>query len=253
MNLIEWIDPASYGSYYLYFQALEKLVSNFKKDPSTWGKWLGKYGIDHFLAWYMWSWVNVNIPYQYDSETFKRVDWWCLPTESLDWALAKLVGGLDCEDCAILLASGLERLRPFRNEASYYYCVLGFYYNGKDYYGHGYDIWLDKYLSEAYKKPYWATMETTLDNEVSPFIAYPWNPEQYIPAVCFNRKEELIMTIKIHREKLGLTDDWFNKHKGAIEAMLNYIQTGEKLTYHFAHKTKERRVIPKVVERIVPE
>jgi len=229
MNLQEWLDPKSYGANEVYRLATEKLLDKLRKNRK-WFNYLKKYGLDNFLTSFCWSIVNTNIGYEGDSANFKRVDWWATPTETWSWAvILKILGGLDCEDTTFLLSSSLELVKQL-TKRNVYYSSLGYYYYRGTYYGHGYVLYFNSYLKK------WCVLETTWDSEVSPFVWYLWNPNKYVLAVAFNRKEILRMDLKPHREKLNLTEKWYLKHEEAISAMIKYITLGEKLEVSWMHK-----------------
>ena len=259
MELYEWIDPKSYGSEYIESRASELLVRDIMKETWTLNG-VNKIGFDHFMAWYEWGVVNKYVPYAGDTQTFHRDDWWALPSEVVDWVLKLLyeggkpkIAGFDCEDTTFALASALDRLRIYRSNDSknYYFACLGYYNDNKQLYGHAFPIWRDRYLSQAFKKTYWAVLESTLDNFVNPQFALPWNPDQYIIAIAFNRDTVLRMDNPDDRKVLGLTDDWYNKYKDDIAEMINYITTGKKLEVSWMHKTKRPVPIDKLEKHII--
>jgi len=236
MDLSEWIDPKSYGALDVFLASLDRFLELLGKDKG----WLGranKYGLHNLMASFAYSYVNVKIGYRSDTEMFKRYDWWNLPSETIE------LGKGDCEDTSFLLSSSIEHICSFCMVEPSYYCTLGYYHAGGAYYGHAYVLYHHTYAKK------WCVLETTYDHEVSPFVWLVWNPDTYIPAICFNRKDELVMTNHDHRERLGLGDGWYERHKEAIEDMIKYVQTGELLKCSFMHK-KERPAPEQKMERL---
>lgn len=224
VNLAEFVDPKNPGAIEIFNVSVKKFIELNNQDNS-WMDKANKYGLECFLVAFGQSIINVEIAYRPDTETVEKTDCWFRPNQTWAWKKG------DCEDTTFLSGSFLEIVLEFC-EAGKYFATLGYYrtFDNK-YYGHGYILLQLPY----YKK--WLIIETTLDREISPFIWLNWNPETYIPAVAFNRKEELIMTIKRDREKLGLSEAWYQRHQAQIQQMIDYIQTGKPLPYHYMHKT----------------
>ena len=221
MLLTEFLDPESYGSMRLWNYASSKLGYMFQTDPNGTMEKIRILGYEHLMAYLMWNYVNVTIRYVGDTESFRRADWWQLPSETEEW------GTGDCEDSSFLLSSGLERIPNIS-----YYCIIGYFLDQGTYYGHAFVIFHNQELEK------WLVLETTLDNEISFFVGIPWDPDRYVPAVAFTRKEFLSMIIKSHRDKLGLSDEWYNRHCRAIRDMIDYILTGMKLDVKWMHKSR---------------
>jgi len=226
MLLWEWLDPKSFGAQQVYSKAFKKLIEKLRQDFSRWIRLINKYGLDNILSSFCWSVVNVEIGYIGDTDRFKRVDWWELPTECWNWKLG------DCEDSTFLLGSALENVKSMtKRKDDMFLCTIGYYVTvDKVYYGHAYVLYFNSY----YKK--WYVLETTWDKEVSPFIWFNWNPEMHVPAVLFNRKVTLRMDLEPFRKKLDLTNAWYERHEKAIKEMIEYITTGKKLECSFMHK-----------------
>ena len=131
-----------------------------------------------------------------------------------------------CEDTTFLLTSAVLNL----SRASCY-AVLGFYNDDGILYGHGYPIYYVPYLKK------WAVLESTLDCEVPMLVWIRWNPEKYIPAIIFNKHEVYRMDIKPHREKFGLTDEWYRRYEEPIKAMIEYVEIGKPVpVWEYMHK-----------------
>ncbi|MHA1615017.1 MAG: hypothetical protein ACTSYJ_09245 [Candidatus Thorarchaeota archaeon] len=235
MYLQEWIDPRSFGAMEVFRKAYDKAVQ-LSKDSPKWMEWFNKYGFHNFLASFCWSVVNVEVQYRYDTDMFKRADWWSLPSETYNWKKG------DCEDTTFLLASALEHVQNVTDIDDRYFAVLGFYVHEGQYYGHGYVMWLHDYIGK------WMILETTWDCEVSPFIWYNWTPDKYVPAIMFNRSDFFRMDIESHRSVFDLNNDWYERHKDAIKAMINYIETGKQLLVSFMHKLIRPVPIPAFTE-----
>jgi len=236
MSLFDWLALPSYGASETFTEA----VRRYLQRQDTYKPLAEKVGVHNVLATLVWGVVNTEIDYRHDTDQFKRVDWWCLPTETWNWRRG------DCEDTSFLLSSALRLLENFTGKTGLYRCCLGFYFDWQEraYYGHGYVLWWHDHLKK------WIVMETTWDWEVSPSMAYIWRPETYIPATIFDHKEVDVMTSKQARQKYGLTDAWYGKHEALIEAMINYITTGERLPVRFMHK--KRRPVPEDITLIIP-
>ena len=242
MELCEWVDPLSFGGTAVFTKAFNRFVELAKAD-SAWYGYVNKYGLENILAVFAWSIVNVEIPYRYDTETFKRSDFWLLPSETYSTFKAG-----DCEDTSFLLSSALENVVSFTDvkDPEHYFCVLGYYYDGK-YWGHAYVLWRNAYLESKlspaadYSTKYYV-FETTWDNEVSPFVWYNWQYERYIPAVVFNRSYCSTLLNPSTQMVLGVSPSYVEKHKEAIQNMIDYVTTGTKLKESWRHKTRERMV-----------
>ena len=245
MELQEWIDNRSYGAIYIESRATELLVKAIKKG--IWSlRLVNEIGFDHFMAWFIWGLVNKYVPYAGDNETFHRDDWWNLPSETVDWILKPLyekqlvkMKGADCEDTSILLSSGLERLKIYRpnDKKNYYFMCIGYYSYNKTLYGHGFPIWRDRYWSNAFHKPYWLVLESTLDTMVNPQFGIPFNSNQYVIALAYNRDGHVLrMDDKNDRKILGLSDEWYSEYKDAIKDMIEYVTVGKKLEVSWMHK-----------------
>ncbi|MEM1538777.1 MAG: LAGLIDADG family homing endonuclease [Candidatus Nezhaarchaeales archaeon] len=149
---------------------------------------------------------------------------------------------------SFLLSSALENVVSFTDvkDPEHYFCVLGYYYDGK-YWGHAYVLWRNAYLESKlspaadYSTKYYV-FETTWDNEVSPFVWYNWQYERYIPAVVFNRSYCSTLLNPSTQMVLGVSPSYVEKHKEAIQNMIDYVTTGTKLKESWRHKTRERMV-----------
>jgi len=223
MELVEWIDPLSWGGSDVFYRAYAKIVEECA-DPQFL-QWLQTFGLDNFLANHCWNIVNTEIDYIGDTEMFNRADWWCLPSECLNWKKG------DCEDTAFLLAAALENVKLCcEREDDTYFAVLGYFVDQANYYGHGFVLYYNSYLQG------WYVLETTWDNEISPFVWYNWDPNLYVPAIAFNRPNVLLMTSQAQRQKLGLSDSWYNQYEALIQDMINYVTTGKLLKVSWLHK-----------------
>ncbi|MEM2446527.1 MAG: hypothetical protein QW734_07700 [Candidatus Bathyarchaeia archaeon] len=238
MYLSEFIDPSSYGAQVVFTNAVSKLVKHLKEDEK-WYSYVNRYGLANILAVLCWSYVNVNVPYRYDTEVFKRADYWLTPSETISTFKAG-----DCEDTSFLLASALENVVNMEkpNPKRYYACI-GYYYDGA-YWGHAFILWYNDYLKGLY------VFETTWDDEVSPFVWYNWQRERYVPAIMFNRKYYGTLLNKETREDLCVNEEYVKRHEEAVKAMIDYVLTGRPLKQSWRHKTKERRV-PRLGARYV--
>jgi len=58
------------------------------------------------------------------------------------------------------------------------------------------------------------------------------------------------MDLKPHREKLNLTEKWYERHRKAIDNMIKYITLGEKLEVSWMHK-KTRPVEVSLEDQVV--
>ncbi|MEM1555450.1 MAG: hypothetical protein QXM54_02850 [Desulfurococcaceae archaeon] len=242
MDLAEWIDPLSYGAQSVFNKAVRKFVDLAKSD-SSWFGYANTYGLENILAVFCWSTVNVEIPYRSDTEMFKRADFWLLPSETYSTFKAA-----DCEDSTHLLASALENILLFSdiNDPTQYFCCLGYYYDGS-YWGHAFILWRNKYLehqlkpTESYSNKYYV-FETTWDEEISPFSWYNWRYESYIPAIIFNRRYCSTTLNADAQSTLGVSQSYIERHKEAIQNMIDYVTTGRLIKESWRHKTKERMV-----------
>jgi len=246
MELCEWIDPLSFGGAAVFTKAVNRFVELAKSDPAWYG-YANKYGLANILAVLCWSVVNVEIPYRYDTDAFKRADFWLLPSETYSTFKAG-----DCEDVSFLTASALEnvlRLTGIRDRERYF-CVLGYYYDGNYYWGHAYILWKNPYLARRLKpaedhSTKYYVFETTWDTEVSPFVWYNWHYERYIPAVIFNRSYCSTLLSPEAQMTLGVSPSYVERHREAIQNMIDYVTTGVKLKESWRHKTQER-MVPRV-------
>jgi len=227
MRLQEWIDWKSHGALQIFIGAMKRLSQCLKRNPERWLKFIRTFGLDNLLASFAWSEVNVKIKYIGDTERFKRVDWWELPTECYNWMQG------DCEDSTFLLTSALEIIQRLTGrKPDWHFAVLGYYRDGAQYFGHGYCLFYNTYLSS------WNTLETTWDTEVNPLIWLKWNPEQYVPAILFNRSRVYRMDVSSHRRLMALDNAWYERHRDAIHAMIKYVMVGAKLKVPWMHKDK---------------
>jgi len=237
MRLQEWIDWKSYGAQQTFVGAMQRLGQRLRQDRDRWLRYINRFGLDNLLASFAWSDVNVKILYIGDTDRFKRVDWWCLPSECYVWKAG------DCEDCTYLLTSALEIIRELtQRKPDWHFAALGYYNDVTQYYGHGFSLFYNTYLNS------WNVLETTWDSEVNPFIWVKWNPEQYVPAIVFNRSHTYRMDIPSHRRILKLNDAWYSRHEEAIKAMIKYVAVGAKLQVSWVHKYE--RPVPLKLESL---
>jgi len=231
MSLVEWLDPVSYGAIEVYRSALEKWISFIESDPDKYNKLEKLLGLENALTSLQWSIVNTEIDYRYDTDLLKREDFWLLPSEC--WALKKG----DCEDTTMLLGASLEIIKKSLEPKNFDYLACAGWYKQEDqYYGHAYVLF---HHSRRLK---WCTLETTWDS-VLPIGWYVfWNPDVYVTSVAWNRSRFLDLTSREHRSLLGLTNEWYEKHRKYIELMKDYVVTGRKLDQPFMHK--KRRPVP---------
>lgn len=245
MELCEWIDPLSFGALAVFTKAVNRFVELAKSDPA-WYSYANKYGLENLLAVFAWGVVNVEIPYRYDTEMFKRADFWLLPSET--WSTFKAG---DCEDTSFITSSALENVLMFTGvrDSERYFCCLGYYYDG-GYWGHAFILWRNTYLegrlrpAAEYSVKYYV-FETTWDTQVSPFVWYNWHYEQYIPAIIFNRKYCSTLLSPEAQMALGVSPSYVERHREAIQNMIDYVTTGVKLKESWRHKTRER-MVPRV-------
>jgi len=237
MRLQEWIDWKSHGALQIFIGAMRRLSQYLKQDPERWLKFIRTFGLDNLLASFAWSEVNVKIKYIGDTERFKRVDWWELPTECYNWMQG------DCEDSTFLLASTLEIIqRLTARKPDWHFATLGYYRDGRQYFGHAYCLFFNTYLAN------WKVLETTWDVAVNPLIWLKWNPEQYVPAILFNRSRVYRMDVPSHRRLLKLSDAWYERHKEAIQVMIKYVILARGLKVSWMHKAK--RPVPLRLESL---
>jgi len=237
MRLQEWVDWKSYGAQQVFIAAMQRLGSRLQQDRERWLGFIHKYGLDNLLASFAWSEVNIRIQYIGDTERFKRIDWWELPSECYNWEAG------DCEGSTYLLVSCLELIRELvKRSKDWQFATLGYYHDYKQYYGHAFPLFWNSYLA------HWNVLESTWDSEVNPFIWVKWNPEQYIPAIAFNRHRTYRFDLASHRRLFGLSDAWYERHKEAIQAMIKYVTMAKRLKVSWMHKGK--RPVPLQMENL---
>jgi len=241
MYLTEFIDPSSYGAQVVFTNAVSKLAKLLREDEK-WYSYVNRYGLANILAVFCWSYVNVNIPYRYDTEVFKRIDFWLTPSETISTFKAG-----DCEDTSFILASALENVVNMEKpDPKRYYTCIGYYYDGT-YWGHAFILWRNTYLKGLY------VFETTMDREVPPWVWYPWSKEHYIPAIVFNRNYYGTLLNTEVQKDLYVDEKYVKQHEEAVKAMIDYVYTGKPLKQSWRHKTEGRKVMMRSVKYITPK
>jgi len=154
----------------------------------------------------------------------------------------------DCEDTTFLLTSTIYRVKRGWGELdevaknAVAYGCLGYYIDPAtgNYYGHGFVI----YSTDRIAGGRWLWVETTLEDEVPQNIWYLASFDILLPVYFFTDSE--MYRIDKDYSRLGLTKDYVEKHKEAIDAMIDYVETGKWLSVKWMHKSR-RPAKPKVV------
>ena len=234
-DLRDFIQPRCNASTEIYVGAFSRLVSEFDSVRDL----VNKIGLHNVLVKYAWNIVNVEVKYRYDDPVFNVPDYWLLANET--WSQRHG----DCEDSSFLLESVIEHILEIDGSgdpSARSYAVIGYYYDGQQYYGHA---WVLYRSDKIVPKDRWAWIETTLEEEVPQHIWFLWRPEDLVPVYWFNSRESY--RILEDYEVLGLDEEYIETHRGAIDAMIAYVETGKRLKVKWMHKGRRT---PKVVETI---
>ncbi|RLG75144.1 MAG: hypothetical protein DRO12_05890 [Thermoprotei archaeon] len=229
--LTDFVQPYSYGPEEAVKQAWENLMGYYKADPEGFVRLMNLIGLFNMYVKELWNLVNTEIKYRHDDPVFQTPDFWLLPNET--W---KQKEG-DCEDTTFMLLSAIYRVKrgweandEVARRAVAYGCI-GYYvdYSGAPY-GHGFIIYsTDRILNG---RELW--IETTLESEVSQSIWYLADFNRLVPVYFFTDRE--CFRIDKDYERLGLTEDYVDKHRDLIDAMIEYVETGRRLKVKWMHK-----------------
>jgi len=229
-QITDFVTPNSLASANVTALAWVRLANMHFSNPSTFSSLMNTIGLYNMYVKEVWNVVNVEVKYRYDDPVFQTPDFWLLPNETWKQKMG------DCEDTTFLLISAIYAVKngwvndPVAAEAVEYGCI-GFYrdYQGNAY-GHAFVIRKSSKLASGR----WLWVETTLEDAVPQSIWYLWNPDQLIPVYFFTDRE----AYRIDKDyaKLGLTQDYVNKYRDLIDAMINYVETGKWLPVKWVHK-----------------
>ena len=240
--LTDFVCPKSYGAECVVWEGWRRLSELYERDPETFVKLVNAIGLYNMYVKEIWNIVNTKIKYREDNPVFQTPDFWLLPSES--WKQQQA----DCEDSTFLLLSaaynvkrGWEANDEVAREAVEYGCI-GYYidYQGNAY-GHAFIVRRSSRIAGG--KFLW--VETTLDNEVPQSIWYLADFSKLIPVYFFTNSE--CFRIDKDYEKLGLTEDYVEEHRDLIDMMIDYVETGKRLSVKWMHKGRR---VPEVTEKI---
>jgi len=243
-RLSDWLQPNCYAvSKLLMDKIMDKWINLGNQQVDI----IKNVGFGNALVKLAWNIVNTEIRYRTDEDLFNQADFWLFPGEV--W------GGLkagDCEDSSMLLASAVLRLfeivgdfqyswwyRWFNRDAPNCQVWLGFVYQDGQYWGHA---WVSFRNPKYQFSKDWLILESTYESEVPMNLWIVWTKDIYIPVYMFNQYDS--WRIDKDYAQLGLTQDYVNKYKSLIDAMVNYVEAGVRMPQKWVHK----RIRPVKVE-----
>ena len=226
-DLRDFIAPRCYATVAVFAHAWGRYSELYAKNPDYMCKVEKLIGLDNIIIKEMWNVVNVMIKYRGDDPIFQTPDFWQLPNET--WGMGKG----DCEDSTFLLVSAI---RGFKPDAKVY-ATLGLYIDPytKNVYGHAWGIYKARFYNG------WLWLESTLENALSQSVWLAWNPEYLVPVYWFNECE----AYRVDRDYrfLGLDEKYVEKHRGLIEQMIDYVETGKWTKVKWMHKGRRVPVL----------
>lgn len=232
MYLTDFIQPDSLGATRLYGYGWEWFAKDYQSNPDDVRSLVNLIGIDSVVIKEIWNWSNVNIQYRYDSKYFDVADFWQIPSETMT-----MLRG-DCEDTTFLLTSAIIHEvenafeSSFKGDVVIYGCI-GYYIDSNgNYFGHGFPIMRNKRVNPDL----WLWLESTLDFKVPLGVWYGVNFNTLLPVYFANHKE----SYRIDKDymKLGLSKDYVQQYEDYINDMIEYVESGKKLSVKWMHKGK---------------
>jgi len=229
--LTDFVCPKSYGAECIVWEAWDKLMEFYKQDPDTFVALMNAIGMYNMYVKEIWNIINTKIKYRNDDPVFNVADFWQLPNET--W---KQLKG-DCEDTTFLLLSaiynvkrGWEDADDIAREAIEYGCIGYYIDQSGNAYGHAFAIRRTSKIAQGR----WLWVETTLDEEVPQSIWYLADFEHLVPVYFFTNCE----CFRIDKDYglLGLTEDYVEQHRDLIDAMIDYVEFGKRLSVKWMHK-----------------
>jgi len=235
-DLRDFVQPGCYAARQLESMAMQE----YTNSREVYDPYVQAWGIVPTLTKIMWNTVNKAIGYRHDDPVFQTPDFWMLPNET--WHMK----AGDCEDSTLLLASAVELAKEmfggFDPAESTVFAVLGYYNAGDALYGHAYVLFRNPKIVDR-----WLWIETTWDEEVPINVWYVWDPNKLIPVYFGNSR--VFYRIDQHYDVLGLSKSYVDQWWDAIQAMIEYVESGRWLKNRWMHK--KIRPVPKPVGGVV--
>ena len=241
--LTDFVQPSSYAAEQVMWEGWDRLTEFHKEDPEAFAELVNRIGLYNMYVKEIWNVVNIKIKYRYDDPVFQTPDFWLTNNEVYKQ------GRGDCEDTCFLTLSAVLRVKRLWEafddvaKGAVTYGCIGYYIDPvtRDAYGHGFVI----HSTDRIAGGRWLWVETTFEDAVPQSIWYLADFDVLLPVYFFTDRE----CYRIDRDygKLGLSEDYVERYKDLIDAMIQYVETGKWLKVKWMHKSRR---VPELTEKI---